>query len=239
MFMYRSYQSLSPVLQAIKAMSQYNIIKRSAPLVCKTLLATVLFSQGSLSTAAEICVTSESDPDGDGYGWEQEATCLVTAETDKTPVFYDPRSGEQRVIQRIKWVTADFTNQSFKDCGGYLVDPDKRKDQCLSCDSEEEIKYQHFEDGNGRMKYSYGEIKFEAEFLWGIDDYGFYHGPMPITGYAEITENGVRQWLEGKPGEIGFYQQCDGLLPSAMIAEVPEVKPEDKSEVTSETKSTN
>lgn len=182
--------------------------------------AIVIASSGVM--AGEICITAESDPDGDGYGWEQEATCLVTNASAQVPEFYEPRTGERLNVQRIKWVTADFADKTFEDCHGYLVDPGKEADKCLSCGSEETQEFKHFTDGNGRFVYRFGEIKFEADFTWGIDDYGIYHGPLPITGYAEITDTGIKQWVEGKPGQIGFYQQCDGAIPSAMLVPVAE-----------------
>lgn len=171
----------------------------------------------SYTQAGEICITTESDPDGDGFGWEQESTCLVTEASSRVPEFYDPRTGEKRNIQRLKWVTSDFADKSFTECHGYLVDPDAESDQCLSCDSGESYDYKHFEDGNGRLVYSFGETKFEADFSWSIDIYGIYNGPLPITGFAEITDTGIRQWLEGKPDRIGFYQQCEGAIPSTMV----------------------
>ena len=41
-------------------------------LVIKTLAASLLLTANL--NAAEVCVTADSDPDGDGFGWEQEAT---------------------------------------------------------------------------------------------------------------------------------------------------------------------
>ncbi len=191
--------------------------KTTQLLLSGSLIAVVLAGVTSLSTAGEICITAESDPDGDGVGWEQEASCLVTDASFAAPVFFDPRTEEQLPVQRIKWVEADFADKSFSDCHGYLVDPDKETDECLSCGSEEIYDYQHFADGNGRLVYSLGNSKFEAEFTWGVDIYGIYFGPLPISGFAEITDSGIRQWQSGQPGETGFYQQCDGAIPSTMI----------------------
>ena len=32
-----------------------------------------------------VCQSAASDPDGDGFGWENNATCLVSSETPQTP----------------------------------------------------------------------------------------------------------------------------------------------------------
>lgn len=202
----------------------------------KSITSCILLLASSYAQAGEICITAESDPDGDGFGWEQESTCLVTEASSRVPEFFDPRSGEKRDIQRLTWVTSDFAGKSFNDCQGYLIDPDETIDQCLTCGSGESYEYEHFEDGNGRLVYSFGKTKFEAEFIWSIDDNGIYNGPLPITGFAEITETGIRQWLEGKPGNIGFYQQCDGAIPSAMLpVEVPDTITEPDTKPESET----
>jgi len=182
--------------------------------------------------AAEICVSSESDPDGDGYGWEQFATCLVVhtdngsndSDGNQSPItpaqalsqsIFDPRSGERIDIERIYWRTQDFAGKSFSGCNGYVVDPAKETDECGSCSSGESFQYEHYEDGNGRLKYSHGRINFEAEFEWGVDEYGLYFGPMSVSAFAEVTESGINQWLEGRQGSIGFYQHCEGLVPSS------------------------
>ncbi len=182
-----------------------------------SLLAVLLTGVAAHALAGEICITTESDPDGDGFGWEQESSCLVTEASATVPTVFHPRTNEQLNVQRITWVEADFADRSFSGCDGYLVDPDHEQDSCLSCGSEENTDYQHFADGNGRLVYSFGESSLEAEFTWGVDIYGIYFGPLPITGFAEITADGIRQWQSGQPGESGFYEQCDGAIPSTML----------------------
>jgi len=210
-------------------------------------LSTLLLVGSANLYAAEICVTSESDPDGDGYGWEQEATCLVVGSNEPSNTSQDPaagnaspaelasrsivnpRTGESVNVERIYWQTEDFAGKSFSGCVGYVVDPAQQTDQCLSCGSGENFDYQHYADGNGRLIYSYGNVSFEAEFEWGVDTYGLYYGPMPIKAYAEVTETGVNQWLEGKRGAIGFYEYCEGVVPSVRQGPAEQVSDEERS----------
>ncbi len=192
-------------------------------LVIKTLAASLLLTANL--NAAEVCVTADSDPDGDGFGWEQEATCLVVVTEDqagvgRTPaeiasqsIVY-PRTGERVEIERIFWQVNDFADRTFTGCQGYVVDPAEEQDQCLSCGTGESYQYQHYSDGNGRLLYSFGNTSFEADFTWGIDENSLYFGPMPVQAYAEITNTGINQWLEGSQGAIGFYEHCEGLVPS-------------------------
>lgn len=193
-----------------------------------TLLIFVFALASNNLQAAEICVTTESDPDGDGYGWEQKMTCLVAtnnndatnsvpqspAETASQSIF-DPRTGSKVDIKRVRWATEDFAGKSFPGCKGYVVDPAQETDQCLSCDTGETYQYEHYEDGNGRLIYSFGKTNFEAEFEWGVDEYGLYYGPMAINAFAEVTESGINQWLDGTRGSIGFYQYCEGVVPAS------------------------
>ncbi len=191
------------------------------------LFTLLLFTAGLSATlnlqAAEVCVTTQSDPDGDGFGWEQEATCLVVKADDSgaTPaevasrsvVF--PRTGEKVDIKRIHWQIDDFADKTFTGCHGYLIDPEQDQDRCVSCDSGESYSYEHFADGNGRLIYSLGKAGFEAEFEWGVDAFGLYFGPMPVKAFAQITDSGIKQWVEGVQGSIGFYEYCEGLIPSS------------------------
>jgi len=130
----------------------------------KSITSCILLLACSYAQAGEICITAESDPDGDGFGWEQESTCLVTEASSRVPEFFDPRTGEKRNIQRLSWVRSDFAGKSFSDCQGYLVDPAETTDQCLTCGNGESYEYKHFEDGNGRLVYSRSQ---QREFASG------------------------------------------------------------------------
>ena len=177
--------------------------------------------------AAEVCIDPASDPDGDGWGFEQEASCfvvisgtgangeLLSPAAVKSQSVFHPRTAEKINIQRIYWTAADFADKSFTGCNGYVVDPAQANDQCESCESAESSRYEHYADGNGRLFYQNGAVNFEAEFFWSVDQLGLYYGPMPVLAYAEITETGINQWLEGTPGAIGFYEHCAGLVPSS------------------------
>ena len=193
------------------------LIKATAVITQSILGVTLAISTSNL-LAAEVCITSASDPDGDGWGWEQEASCTISpgfTDAGPTPVF-DPRSGDPINLQRIEWQLSDFTGQVLTGCNGYVVDPTEPEDQCVTCESDELYSYEHYQDGNGRFTYSNGAINIEAQFDWGVDEFGFYHGPMPVNAFAEVTDSGIKQWAEGTPGSIGFYEQCDGLVPTRL-----------------------
>lgn len=190
--------------------------------------------------AGEICLTTESDPDGDGFGWEQNATCLVVTKVSDTgelvspaeaasQSIVDPRTGIKIDIQRIHWAPTDFAGKTFSGCKGYVVDPAKEKNQCLSCSPGESYQYEHYEDGNGRLFYKSKKTKIEAEFEWGVDEYGLYYGPMAIGAYAEVTNSGINQWLEGTAGAIGFYEHCAGVIPASDIQSTSATESEEQS----------
>ena len=181
-----------------------------------SLLAVLLTGVAAHALAGEICITTESDPDGDGFGWEQESSCLVTEASATVPTVFHPRTNEQLNVQRITWVEADFADRSFSGCDGYLVDPDHEQDSCLSCGSEENTDYQHFADGNGRLVYSFGESSLEAEFTGVWISMESISDPCPLPGLQRSLQMASGNGSQGNRVNpafmssvmVRFHQQC-------------------------------
>lgn len=104
------------------------IVKAISVVTCLTSL--MLTGQAQ---ADEICRVVGSDPDGDGFGFEAGATCVVTNETGQTPQMTHPRTGRRLDIERILWARDDFNNKTISECQGYIVDPDLPRDICITC----------------------------------------------------------------------------------------------------------
>lgn len=83
--------------------------------------------------ASESCRMLDSDPDGDGWGWEAGASCRITADTGNTPQMNHPRTGQTINLERIFWVWEDFSNKTINECQGYIVDPAQSRDICSTC----------------------------------------------------------------------------------------------------------
>lgn len=176
-------------------------------LACALLTALPVF-------ANEICQTAESDPDGDGWGWEKEASCRVTEATGRIPVLYHPRDGQRIFIERIFWTWNDFSKKTFNNCEGFIVDPSKDSDECSTCEGEGST-YQHLPNGKGLLRLESRGQGHLARFNWNVDSNGLYVGALPLEAYGERVEGGVRFWVEAQPGRIGFYTFCE-VTPSSM-----------------------
>jgi len=124
---------------------KYLLPVRSSLITCCLVAPLLTTSQAS---AREVCQLLESDPDGDGWGWEMDASCRVTAETGNVPSFQHPRTGLNINIERIFWVWDDFANKTISECRGYIVDPGSSSDRCSTCANTESV-YQHLTDGAG------------------------------------------------------------------------------------------
>lgn len=56
----------------------------------------------SLNSLHDICTTPDSDPDGDGYGWENNASCIVNGTNSTTPVNNAPSTAAARPAASIQ-----------------------------------------------------------------------------------------------------------------------------------------
>ncbi len=101
--------------------------------VASVVLAVTSPLLSSNANANEVCRLLASDSDGDGWGWEAGASCRITPETGVTPQMNHPRTGQPINIEGIFWVSEDFSNKTFSECQGYIVDPNQARDICSTC----------------------------------------------------------------------------------------------------------
>lgn len=173
------------------------------------LFLTLFIILPKLCLAQASCLLPESDSDGDGWGWEDNTSCLITEETGKIPTFYHPRTKEKIPLEKLTWSWKDFSKKSFENCEGFVVDPEKEEDFCSTCKEGSQTNHLHLNDGNGTTQFKEeGEETSEAIFTWNVDHNGFYSGVLPIKIYGEKTPQGIRFWLQGEAGKIGFYTLC-------------------------------
>lgn len=50
-----------------------------------------------------VCSATLYDVDGDGFGWENEASCIITSESEPPPVFTNRETGNQVNLVRANW----------------------------------------------------------------------------------------------------------------------------------------
>jgi len=67
----------------------------------------------SSSEALEPCLYAGSDVDGDGYGWDDGTSCLVTSESAPVREIYHAGTGEQIDLVKLQWTWGDFWFSHF------------------------------------------------------------------------------------------------------------------------------
>jgi len=73
-----------------------------------TLLLLLPLSQSAHAQSLSVCSSAASDPDGDGFGWENNQSCRVTSVSDTAPEFINQETGQPVVLTRAIWSAADF-----------------------------------------------------------------------------------------------------------------------------------
>jgi len=74
------------------------------------LLLSVLACQPVLSQTLPSCRSLASDADGDGYGWENDNSCIVTSTSLASPTFTNLETGNPVDLIRASWNPSDFVN---------------------------------------------------------------------------------------------------------------------------------
>ncbi len=66
-----------------------------------------------------ICTHQYHDADGDGFGWQNEATCLITSSSEPPPDYTNKSTGEPVTLTRPYWDgNTDIANRSIR-CDRY------------------------------------------------------------------------------------------------------------------------
>lgn len=206
------------------------------------LILTSFFSFQS-AHAATICNSSASDVDGDGWGWEDGASCQVTADTRGAPTIVNGVTGEPVNLSRLQWNNEDLGGQTLFDCDyayrNWYGDPDDRtyfwgfggtssSDSACNYSSVEFLWNGTYEvtSGCALQNTPAGSTYQPTVGTWNIENGLLRTDSEPYTGdypfmanieYAEIREdgNGINIWRED--GE--FYYHCSDANPTGHLVE--------------------
>jgi len=116
------------------------------------------------------CSSAAADPDGDGYGWENKASCRVSS---NIPVIFNKANGAQVALVRPYWNAArDIENRT------------------IQCD-----RY-YFSDQQARFVYSDNTL-YETQLATTANGIQYFHHPLPPVApsiaYAQpVTHTGKR-----------------------------------------------
>jgi hypothetical protein len=73
-------------------------------------------------TVFPICSATYFDADGDGFGWEDQASCIITSDSEPAPVFTNRETGNQVALERAIWNgNVDIANRVIQ-CDLYYFD---------------------------------------------------------------------------------------------------------------------
>lgn len=184
----------------------------------------VLAYQPVLSQTLPSCRSLASDVDGDGYGWENDSSCVITSTSLAKPTFTNLETGKPVDLIRARWNPSDF---------GYVVCEVRQFDGTsyripTPRTSGLSIGYD-FEPLPGTAPYNGNVIVFGTPNVtrtWTLDN-GIYYGPSDLStspwleiididrsAYgATTTANAVRVWLTDTQ-----YTECFTPNPYARFA---------------------
>lgn len=170
--------------------------------------------QPALSQTLPSCRSLASDADGDGYGWENDSSCIITSTSLEKPTFTNLATGNPVELIRARWNPSDFDSLG----GGTTVACGVRQFDGASYRAVSTTGYR-FDPLSGTAPYHGNAIVFSPQQLtrtWTLDN-GIYFGPTALSTspWLEIidlgprTANAVRVWLTDNQ-----YTLCRSVNPN-------------------------
>jgi hypothetical protein len=195
--------------------------RRSVGRIILVLLAVAIAQQPAGADEHPACTAQHFDADGDGFGWENEATCEVTAETAPPPVHINQMLNAPVELIRPYWDgNHDIANRDIQ-CDHFIYDADLGRYR---------PRERNYATGWGPVPTSvtfvHGPIPSESSYLgflpspvarndpsWTVID-GLYYGPSMLAHpYVElVTANtgnkAIRLWFDADstmPMALAFF----------------------------------
>jgi len=175
--------------------------------------------------AFPICSATLYDADGDGFGWENQATCIVTSASEPAPTFINRETGNTVELVRAEWdANADIANKVIQ-CDLYYYDTYYNQYQ------KEPVPFRSGASLNNQVfpsyRFNHASLPLTAPFMglisevayvdgstitptsfastpyWTTDD-GRYLGPTVMQSpYVELVvrdngTRGIRTWHESR-----------------------------------------
>ncbi len=179
-----------------------------------------MLAKPALSQTLSTCISIASDADGDGYGWENDASCIITSTSLTSPSFTNLETGEPVNLVRAQWSSSDFT-------GNQITCQARRFDGVSYSRSGAYGPLYVFQPLSQTAPYN-GNVTAVAPTLDGTDitsswtiNNGIYVGPgdLGLTPWVEVVTLSsanplaTRVWLTDQS-----YTLCANLEPSKGLA---------------------
>jgi hypothetical protein len=168
------------------------------------------------------CFTTAADVDGDGFGWQSYATCVVDSTTRDKPVLTHLATGSEVTLIRPYWnANRDIANREIE-CLRFAFDSVTQvyvQEQPLPLLTFEHAPLPFSEPYIGEMLQPARLFYREVE-AWTVSD-GLYNGPMELSradwieqiGDANLPGASVRYWQNQlrNDGQSDSYIDCRDL----------------------------
>ncbi len=143
----------------------------------RVLIAIIVGCTGN-AFAAPACLSSSSDADGDGWGYENDTSCQVTPGTSYTRSIYDPVLEAEIALERQQWEWSDFVDKTIS-CNSYGADRSTNPKQWIA--NEDEAPTTAFFGSDGSWSSSSGTTR-----TWRLEN-GLIVPNYPIP-YAQDSD---------------------------------------------------
>ena len=163
------------------------------------ILTSSFMSLGSADTATPVCDHQYSDFDGDGFGWENSATCIVTEDSEPPPTFINGQTGQLVELIRPYWDgNNDIANRTIR-CDLHHFDDISRN----YVTSGINLDFDHLPIPSTSPYLGWLDVRSSNGAPWWTIDDGLYEGRAILNSrYIEPVTNtdgakAIRAWLKG------------------------------------------
>ena len=188
-----------------------------------TLTVLLLATQIVNAQTGIVCSSVATDPDGDGYGWENNQSCRVTTGSDSAPQFINLETGQPAALIRAFWNPEDFESSRIVCEEFYFNGSDYTRLHVTSSFTFSALSRVAPFDGTVERTDPFDQLPDDS-YPWSLNN-GVYTGPTRLgeTPWLEVLEREfvagfspplftpfVRVWASDSS-----YSQCRPVNPNA------------------------
>ena len=169
------------------------------------------FSQFGFAQSYPACLTNDSDTDSDGYGWENNTTCVVDTNPNGPAFFTNLETGLRVNLIRAYWDSqVDFNKDVV--CAVFSYDGSGYQRIDASITGYQFTPVSAMPPFAGTVSVTHSFNSRSVNYPWSVDN-GVYNGPGELgqTQWMEIIDYGigqsaVRLWFLDET-----YSQCSSI----------------------------
>lgn len=179
---------------------------------CVVVVLVIGFNQSLFAQSYPACQSNISDSDGDGYGWENNATCIIDTGLLSPVSFTNLESGQSVRLVRAHW---DVVNDFGKDvvCAAYAFDGTQYQRVDDSITGYQFQAASSLPGSSDKVLVTHSARSRSLVYPWAVVN-GVYYGPGDLerSRWLEIVEYfeklAVRIWFLDET-----YTECSAVNP--------------------------